>query len=601
MDKNKLIKNLKIALLILTLLSLIIFIPQIRLFIISILEKIRGREIKRAVWNSRFIKLEFCWLCAVVIGAIVIKFKLYPVISCSKKASSDSIHKINFSRKSVLLILLCYVFLAGIRIFYVSQKKSFHVDEVLSIAICNRNEYGFWGKVFNSGVEYSGKEIKDMSFFDNASVKDSLSDIYYLHINNFDSPHTNFYYSLLRLFFTGVKTSNINYIIWRGCILNLLFYTVSFIFLILILREFVSEDNIFKIIFCLVIAFVNPNSISLTLFLRPYELQQTMVIILCYYVIHILNSYSKQNNVTTLKNFIAGIFVLSFTLLSGYFNFILVGLLGLSIIILSIKKKDFNLLYFFIYMFIASLILAKIIYLSFGQGLMEDRGTEALGKMEGGQLFYNLKITLKGLWDCIFIHNIFLMIFVIAALTVFLQKSKSPILLIVAGCLFGAIFLTLWFAPYKTERYISPYFAALVILFIRDFKSKKIEMILHSSLCVLLLLSLIPIKSKQTVTHIDDASIAQYSEINDLNKTIYIQNAINWKLGMLIPYLKDDAKVVFIDNAVEILEALKENDVLYLYQNSNEKDSIHLWNLHVEYEQKNDISDYSVYLVKGTI
>lgn len=607
--------------LILAVISLIIFIPQVRQFIIFILEKIRNREINRAGWNNRFIKLEIAFLIIDLLSILILKFRLYPIFSSVKKTKGllkaaeeiqnpHSIKNPFFTRKSLICIFVCYIALTGLRLFYINQKKSFHIDEPLSISICNRNEYGFWGKIYESNKEFSVKEIKDISFFDDASVKDSLSDIYHLHLNNEDSPHTNFYYSFLRLWFTGKKTGNIDYIFIRACLLNVLFFTISFIFLILLIKEFPSISD-FKLFCCLIIAFANPAAVSLTLFIRPYELQQTMVIILCWYVVHILNKYKDKKIITTFGNFIAGSIILSLTLLSGYFNFILVGLLGLCIIILAINKKDFNLLHFFIYMFIASLILAKIIYFSFGRGLLEDRGTEALGKLGGSQLINNLSLTLSGLKNITFKNNIFILCFIILSFIFFLISSFKNLKsekykfskYVVLICTIVSIFISLWFAPYKEARYIAPYFSVLILAYISRLKLEKIYLPIIS---LFLIITYIPNKSQTLIEHLDDSNISQFDSLyssdyiskdKNSNQTFIIQNAINWRLGSVLPYLKNNSKIIFTDNASDILETIKNKPVIYMYQNSNEKKSVHIEDLDIEFIKMDSISDYSVYYV----
>ncbi|MDD5929181.1 MAG: hypothetical protein PUC37_05180 [Spirochaetales bacterium] len=605
----------------LALLSLIIFIPQFRQLIIFIFEKIRNREINRVVWNKRFIKLELAFLIIDLLSILILKFKLYPIFSSVKKTKGllkaaeeiqnpHSIKNPFFTRKSLICIFVCYIALTGLRLFYINQKKSFHIDEPLSISICNRNEYGFWGKIFESNKEFSAKEIKEMAFFDNATIKDSLSDIYHLHLNNEDSPHTNFYYSFLRLWFTGKKTGNIDYIFIRACLLNVLFFTISFIFLILLIKEFPGISD-FKLFCCLIIAFANPAAVSLTLFIRPYELQQTMVIILCWYVVHILNKYKDKKIITTFGNFIAGSIVLSLTLLSGYFNFILVGLLGLCLIIMAINKKDFNLLYYFIYMFIAALILDKILYFSFGKGLLEDRGTEALGKLGGSQFMNNLSLTLGGLKNIIIKNNIFILCFIILSFIFFLISSFKNLKsenykfskYVVLICAIVSIFISLWFAPYKEARYIAPYFSVLILAYISTLKLEKIYMPIIS---LFLIITYIPNKSQTLIEHLDDSNISQFdslyssdyiSKIKNSNQTFIIQNAINWRLGSILPYLKNNSKIIFTDNASDILETIKNKPVIYMYQNSNEKNSVHIEDLDIEFIQMDSISDYSIYYV----
>ena len=87
------------------------------------------------------------------------------------------------------------------------------------------------------------------------------------------------------------------------------------------------------------------------------------------------------------------------------------------------------------------------------------------------------------------------------------------------------------------------------------------------------------------------------SKDKNSNQTFIIQNAINWRLGSLLPYLKNNSKIIFTDNASDILETIKNKPVIYMYQNSNEKKSVHIEDLDIEFIQMDSISDYSIYYV----
>ena len=607
------LKKIYLIAIILGLISLLIFTPFIRNFFIYILEQIRGRQINHNNWNHKFIIYEIYFLIFDIAFILFYKFKPFPHFS---KNITKEIINYKISKNSFLLILLSFIFTLGIRIYFISQKKSFHVDEVLSISICNRNEYGYWRKMFLSNKEYTGKEVKEISLFDNDSITDVLDDIYNLHIDNSDSPHTNFYYSLLRICFSGCKTSNINYIIWRACILNLLFFSISFIFLFLLLKEFCSKDNYIYIIpLCLIIAFANPNSISLTLFIRPYELQQTLVIIITYFVIKCMNDFIlfKDNKllnndncpVTTIKMFTIGIVSLAFTLLSGYFNFILIGFFGLSIIILSIRKKDLNFSLFFIYMFIFSIILAKIIYLKFGDGFKGNRGEEAFDKIHLSFFVMNFTECIKGLNDIFFKNNIFLIIFVLLTVLYFVTYfifNKNNMNFNYTKCsiiisTIVTILFTYWFAPYKTSRYIASFLPILVIIFTTKSKQNKLVLSILLLLACSMSLSLIPLKSKNTVEHIDDANLSEFEELQTAHKNIIIQNAINWRLTSLLPYLPDDISIYFIDSADVLMDQIPSEDVFYIYQNSNTIASKRIEDINIKYEQRKSIGDYSIYYI----
>lgn len=411
-NEQKVRKISKILLIIFTIIglcSLLIFLPQIRSLFTLIGETIIRRPLNHDVWYKRLIKWEMKWLIAdflFVLLLLYLSFAKYLEFHKSTSGIFNIQQEIIYLKKNktqLFSIFATLIVLIGIRFYYISHKKSLHVDEGLSISICNRNEYGFWGKNYELDHVYSGKELKELSLWDNSSILDSLSDIFRMHQYNRDTPHTNFYYSIFRLWFTGVKTGNLNYIIWRGCLLNILFFIVSFFFMTLLIRRFTENSLIISL--SLFIAFINPANLSLTVFLRPYELQQTFVIIFTYYVACILKAKQDNVEISTRKNFIIGIIILGLTMLAAYFNMILIGLYGLFIIILCLKRKDWNLLKFFIFMFIGALVFAKILYFDFGN--IDYRGAEAASNLSFSNIITNLISVKNGIKNIIKINFFF--------------------------------------------------------------------------------------------------------------------------------------------------------------------------------------------------
>jgi hypothetical protein len=109
------------------------------------------------------------------------------------------------------------------------------VDEGMTINLAFYNDY-FMARNYDFDREYAGKELKEESFVNNSGFKETLLDIKRLWHNNRDPPHTNLYYSLLRISMMGLKTTDIKPIIFRGGILNLILLTASFIFFFLLLK-----------------------------------------------------------------------------------------------------------------------------------------------------------------------------------------------------------------------------------------------------------------------------------------------------------------------------------------------------------------------------
>lgn len=543
--------------------SLCIFIPQIRELIIGFGENLIGRPLTHSVWHERFINWEIKWLITDLIFICLLlyfSFAKLPDFFNSKVGIfhlKQELSSISKTKSQLFAIIAIFIVLIGVRFFYITQKKSLHVDEGLSISICNRNEYGFWGKNYELNHEYTGKELKEISLWDNPSILDSLSDVFHMHQYNRDTPHTNFYYSLFRLWFIGSKTGNIKNIIWRGCLLNILFFMVSFFFMTLLIKRFTKNSLIISL--SLLIAFINPISLSLTVFLRPYELQQTFIIILTYYVVCILQAKKENIKIETKKNFLIGIFVLGLTMLAAYFNILLIGLYGLFIIILCIKEKDWNLMKFFIFMFIGGLIVAKLLYFDFGD--ISYRGAEAASNLSIQNIISNLIAVKVGIVKII-TKNLFLELYCIASLLACfwmiiknIKKRDSFIPTVIIAINFLALFSILYFAPIdmKTQRYIAPLFPIFALCFVNLFNQKYLNLLLSSIIVLCLMFSLIRFNEKKSVVeNLDNASIEKYDVIQNSELPIFVRGSSNWRYSCLIPYLNDENKVIFIEDYNEL-------------------------------------------------
>lgn len=556
---RKVSKVLGLLLAIAVFFSLFLFVPQIRELIISLGERVIGRALSHDVWNERFIEWEIKWIVTALLFLLLflyISFGSFPKFSNSEAGIFHIRQELAAIRKSkyqFISILSVFVVLIGVRFFFISQKKSFYDDEGLSISICNRNEYGFWGKNYELNHEYKGKELKEISLWDNPSVLDSLRDVFHMHQYNRDTPHSNFYYSLLRLWFTGTKTGNLNYIVWRGCLLNILIFVVSFFFMMLLLKRF-SESTLI-VALSLFIAFINPASISLTVFLRPYELQQTFVIVLTYYVVCIFQSKEENNTIITKKNYIVGIFVLGLTMLSAYFNMIVIGLYGLLIILYCIRKNDWNLLKFFIFLFIGGLIVAKLLYFDFGN--ISYRGAEAVSKLSFSNILINIFAVKDGLLE-IFTKNIFWGVYcavsLILCVFIFIRSLKNRELFILSTIVtinLISLLVIMYFAPLNMKylRYIAPLFPIFSLCFVNLFNQKYLKNLVPAVISLVIIFSLIQFKGdKSVVEHLDDSDIEKYSEIQKTDLVIFVRGSSNWRYSCLIPYLDDESRVIFVEN-----------------------------------------------------
>jgi hypothetical protein len=88
----------------------------------------------------------------------------------------------------LFILLILYSLTLGIRIYWLSQKNGFHVDEGLSVTLACYNRYMWWSNNYEFNKKYTGKEVKEISLCDNGSFKNAIGDIYRLWKDNRDPP-----------------------------------------------------------------------------------------------------------------------------------------------------------------------------------------------------------------------------------------------------------------------------------------------------------------------------------------------------------------------------------------------------------------------------
>mgnify|MGYP001673513257 CR=1 FL=1 len=570
------------------------FFMPVQEFIITIAESYIGRLLSHEVWRYKLTVLNSIFVSSLVLSGILLYFVKIPFFKKTQSSVLDVSSGVSLltGKKFLAAFVLLYFLLVGVRCFWISQKKSFHIDEPLSISIANRNEYGFWGKNYEQ-KEYTGKELKIISLWDDSSFVDALKDIYHLHNNNRDSPHTNFYYTCLRLAFIGVKTGDIHYIFWRGCLLNVLFFSISYFFMYVLLTKLTK--NKISILCCLFIAFCNPAAISLSLFLRPYELQQTLLIIFALLFLCSFDRIKADVPFETKTNFFMGSFIVALTMLSGYFSIFLIGFFGFIIVSFACFKKRCNTVIYYIGMFISSLIFAKLLYFGFGEGVLEYRGQEALSNIQTG-LFVNFSQTMKHLLVIFHKNNFFLFLilscFIVALFVLIIKniasKRLSNILLLTFAAVFSYI-VTLFFAPIdmKLLRYVAPLLPLCSVLFIADTK-RKYETAVLFAVCCLSVLSILPISmNSDSFEHIDDSNIDSILSVKEPDIPVVIKGDTTlWQLASFIPYIPDD-QICYIGET-DIL-GIDSNLFWYCIQEGSIADH---YNDCCTLIQKNDIANY---------
>ena len=491
----------------------------------------------------------------------------------------------------LFLILLFSLF---VRIYWASKQEGMYCDEYHSLSFAN---YGTYAEdKINNYKNIKGFDIlKDLTF-DNSSIEDCINDIKRLYKDTNDPFIGNLYYTFLRLAFIGREAVDIKNIIITGTILNCIFSIISFIFLFKILKLIFENKNEF-IIFPLLIFSLSPISISFSMFLRPYQMQETFFIVITYFVLNTIyyNKYSILNLILT--SIIAGIGYLTLyssllfiLILSAmlFFNYCLnidkLEFLKNKYAILNplLKIKSYKIIIYYALAFISALFVARILYNSFFASLFNANNRASSSLAFSGRLFnYINDLAFDGLLIILLALFVFILISKIIKkkdLNIIAEKSKFKLLIFII--LLGLIFAILGdlTSPAKLERYSASsyifilFFIPLIICFITNLKIRII---------------LLPLISIIYIFNITNSKRFVYFEVVDKDKYVLTNNYNVYAYkkpfdiyGYAYEYLNTNLYYTYLDDSNE-LNSIKENN-FYLMINYKDIDKI-----------KSELTDYN--------
>ncbi|WP_156471892.1 hypothetical protein [Helicobacter himalayensis] len=381
--------------------------------------------------------------------------------------------------------MIVFIFALFLRLYFAYKKDTFHIDESLSVAISANSGY-MWGKPLPNG-EFFGKELKGIAYWHDRSFADAISDIKGLWKNNqWDLDHPNLYYILYRLWHIGVQTGDFEWIKQRGIGLNLVFFAYGFIFAFFLARRLFGFN--FLIPLFLALAFFNSASVSNTIFIREYALQEALALL---FVLNLLLFFQNPRRGFWFLVYFA--FCTALFLLSGYFTLFFV--LPCVIVLLCVHFRNGLKI---IFATALSFGFCKIFYQSYFLGLDQGgRSKQALDKLQLQVFFENLQKSFDALIDILHTHliNIFILVLLIFLCSLLLCKYKTLKKYLNRNLAFTLgvfIFSILWIcgilylAPYKTLRYIMPIFPFLFLgicvgILLLSYRIPKISVLL--SLC----------------------------------------------------------------------------------------------------------------------
>ena len=475
------------------------------------------------------------------------------------------------NKKLVIVFFVLFYFVAFFtRLYWISQKEGFNFDEFSTVVLACYNEY-VWEKNYELNKFFSGKEIKEMTLCDDGTLKGAITDVLYLYKYNRDTPHTNLYYSLLRISFLGLETGDMQQIFFRGAILNLIFFSISFVFFFLLVRLIFEDDFISLVaVFC---TFMSIAAISNTLFMRPYQLQETFFIVFAYFVLKhinkskIIQTEDKSFIHINFKLLLSTSIITAFTLLTGYYTIIYIFLFGLFIIWYNKIENNFDkekLKQEFIFYGIALLLaflIAQFLYTRYVLGYISYRSTGTfrtvlLDKGFLGNCYISIIAALKIFYKHYFVDYVLVAI-ISLSVYLFAVKNKLDVRVKHIGLFFIAVaftFLIMYVAPFKMLRYVMPVFPFLTMLpivLLRSIKKNNHKMFF----AILLIIAFeISAYNEENIAHLYKNKIAEYkfTEEIELPVLMAVEEKEYWGYGDIVPFLNDEQKYIFAENIEDI-------------------------------------------------
>ena len=376
----------------------------------------------------------------------------------------------NISKNIIIWSVIVFLCGLSIRIYTLSLKKDLHEDEALTVVLSNYSEMG-WSILPEVDKAFTGKFLKQLTYWNDGRAKDVLSDIKNLYIYTRDDSHSDIYYILTRLAFAGVDDFSIKNMVIRTGVLNLILFSFAFFFMFKLLA-ILFKNRQELIPFGLFVAFFNTAAISTTCYFRPYQLQQAAFILVTYYFVKLL--LNEKINIYKIS------FSIALAFLSGYYSLIYVGILAIVLFIKNINK-----------MLLAkiaglSVIFTTICYPVYFLGLASYRAVESLARsVDFAKNLYYSFINLPLIY-LKYLFSISLLIYLIyLGIEIFKNKLKTDEteklipLVFVLSFLWTVIVLVV--APYKILRYIMPAFPLLSLIIsyiISHYKKVFIQLII---------------------------------------------------------------------------------------------------------------------------
>lgn len=471
--------------------------------------------------------------------------------------------QIFIDRYRFLILAIIIVSAISLRIYSVSQKEAYHIDEVLSFKIINTENF-FRDDTFDN--KYKDKWVSGKYYIDyycDIKKENLKKDIRAMMLDTKDPPHPNLYYLFLRVtLFNGLRGIDGPFK-YYGVGLNILFYSIGAIFLFTLYKN-IYQRSIYALLAVFLYSF-SIGAISTSLFIRMYEIFTFSVIATTMLTFKLMDKEKP-----TLFHFVLLSMISSFGFLSHYYYSIYITFLFLIIVFHYIKKGGKRAhIFFYGISFLQGFLNAQAIYPKFVRGfLTANRAKEAYSTFDINYLIQKFVLKAKVLYEVINEYIIYFLPFVLLILSGLiiysvLTKNKikhfpKEIYLIAISICLGFIFIYL--APYNSQRYlfgIFPVFIVFITATIRIIPWKKPRVIAIISFCIVYLLISLNIDNK---AHLYRGIKEKLIFRNNPDIPTVFVSSTRWKRGIVTAFFIENQKYKLIAEKKPVLDLSEINE-----------------------------------------
>ena len=513
------------------------------------------------------LKVKKDFVVSVIIGYVIILiiYLIYVLINNKKIVFEDiNSHQYRLRKLYIVFIALFCIFA---RLFWAYQQEGLYWDEYHSIAFLNKGKGTEYCISYSEFKNILGYEILKNITIDDSSIKDCIYDIKRLYENTNDSVISNLYYSLLRLAFIGREAVSIKNIIMTGTILNCIFFIISFIFLYKILK-LIFEYKDEYILFSLLIISLSPISISFSMFLRAYQMQESFFVVITYLVINTI-----YNNKYSIKNLIATTIIAGIGYITLYSSMLFVLILSAMLFINYIehfkrvnrinifnpliKIESYKIIVYYAVSFISALFVSRLLYSNFFSSLFNANNRASTSLRFSGQLFNYLNdLSFNGLLPLLSLIIIIYLFYLIKnTKNLFISIEKDKFKLLVFIIFLGLIYAILgdYTSPFKLERYSAASYTLILFIFPLIFSTINDKRIKSIALILISIIYIYNVTNSKRFSYFEKTDKDKYVLTENINvysyKTFYVFHEYNYlNTNLYYTYINNENDLSIITN-----------------------------------------------------